>query len=138
MPSFGPEMIPFGSLFVVGVWNSVMTPAGVAMPILSPLNSVNQMFLSGPAWISTGSLPPVGIGYSVKFVPLVEILAILFEPASVNHMNPSEPLVTAVGELPGDNGYSVTTPLVVIFPMFWPLDSANHKFPSIPAVMPST
>src|SRR2546422_80928 len=46
--------------------NSVMAPAVVIRPILSPTASVNHRFPSGPAVIPTGSLLAVGMGNSLN------------------------------------------------------------------------
>src|SRR5438045_3145008 len=45
--------------------NSVMAPAGVILPTLLPLCSMNQRLPSGPAVIASGPLPAVGTANSV-------------------------------------------------------------------------
>lgn len=63
---------------------------------------------------------------------------ILFAPNSVNHSEPSFPLVMPVGRLSalGVGNSSVTTPVVVIRPILLALNSVNHSAPSGPTVMP--
>ena len=53
-------------LVPVGTENSVITPAGVILPILFAPEavSVNQMFPSGPAAMPRGLLGDVGVGNS--------------------------------------------------------------------------
>src|SRR6185312_12884384 len=59
------------------------------LPMRAPLNSVNQIFPSGPLVIPSGSPPREGVRYDVK-TPLVDILDT--EPlTSVNHRFPSFP-----------------------------------------------
>lgn len=71
---------------------SVMTPAVVILPILSPLNSVNHKLLSGPTVMESGPLFAVGVAYSVTTPPVV-IRPILLNPLSANHSAPSGPAV---------------------------------------------
>src|SRR5436189_1593237 len=81
----------------LGIGYSVITPAGVILPIWLPKFCVNHKLPSGPAVIPTGKLVfPYGvlgalrIGYSV-ITPVGVILPILFPMASVNHRLPSGP-----------------------------------------------
>src|SRR5262249_29288755 len=73
-----PPVIPGGSLFPVGIVNSVMLPPVVMRPILSPKASVNQRAPSGPLVIPHGKLFVVGIENSVT-LPLVVIRPIFPE-----------------------------------------------------------
>src|SRR6267378_434645 len=91
LPS-GPTVI--GKALLVGIGNSVITPAVVILPTLLPPigptvpsaipSSVNQRLPSGPAAIPYGKLLLVGMGYSVT-APAVVIFPILPPPYSVNH-----------------------------------------------------
>src|SRR2546428_7213241 len=79
-------------LAAVGMGTSVMAPAGVILPTLFPLPSVNQTLPSGPAPIppSAFSPPAVGTGYSVT-TPAVGVLPMLLATVSVDHRVSSGP-----------------------------------------------
>src|SRR3954447_13055053 len=72
--------------------NSVMRwLAGLIIPILATLSSVNQRLPSGPAVIPRGSAMAVGTANSVM-APVAElIIPILSERSSVNQSLPSGP-----------------------------------------------
>src|SRR6267143_1645133 len=89
LPS-GPAVIASGTLRLVGIGNSVITPAVVILPTLFPADSANHRLPSGSAVIPIGTLPAVGIGNSVITPPGV-ILPTLFPAASTNHKFPSGP-----------------------------------------------
>src|SRR5208337_3807211 len=72
----------------------------VTRPILLPLSSVNQRLPSGPAVISTGVLPGVGIAYSAM-MPAGVIRPIRLALLSVNQRLPSGPAVISTGSLLG-------------------------------------
>src|SRR2546426_7013076 len=92
---------------MVGIENSVITPAVVILPILFAFSSSNHKFPSGPAVIPAGPGGPVGIENSV-ITPAVVIFPILFPPNSVNQRLPSGPAVIRVGKLAAvGTGYSV-------------------------------
>src|SRR5271163_3414135 len=57
--------MPQGWLSVVGIGNSVITPAVVMRPILLAFISVNHSAPSGPTVMPWGELLAVGIGNSV-------------------------------------------------------------------------
>ena len=56
----GPNAIPKGWLFAVGIENSVILPERT-VPIFPPFCSVNQILLSGPTASVVGMLLAVGI-----------------------------------------------------------------------------
>src|SRR5437762_2015004 len=67
-----------------------------SLPILLPVNSVNQMLPSGPVVIAPGCAVAVGTGYCV-IVPPTVILPILLKPDTANHKLPSGPAVMPSG-----------------------------------------
>src|SRR6267378_1775171 len=135
LPS-GPAVIASGTLRLVGVEYSVITPAEVILPTLFPVTSVNHKLPSGPAVIRIGVALLVGIGNSV-ITPAVVILPTLFPADSANHRLPSGSAVIPIGTLPAVGiGNSVITPPGVILPTLFPAASTNHKFPSGPGVIP--
>src|SRR5437667_344270 len=81
-----------------GAENSVITPAGVILPIL-PAPSANQRLPSGPAVMPNGWLELVGMAYSVM-TPVGVILPILFPLLSVNQRLPSAPVARDRGNAP--------------------------------------
>src|SRR5436309_3424881 len=84
-----------------------MLPAGVIRPILLRVASVNQRLPSGPAAIPSGSLPDVGMAYSLTAPPTVT-RPMLLPLHSVNHRLPSRPPTIPPGQLSGaGRGYSV-------------------------------
>ena len=85
-----------GPLFVVGMENSVITPAVVMRPILFFEVSVNHIAPSGPLVIPSGNAATVGSAYSVT-VPLVVVRPTLLMLFSVNHNAPSGPLAISNG-----------------------------------------
>src|SRR5438309_1236169 len=108
-----PAVIPQGLLPVVGIRNSVTTPAVVIRPILLASNSVNQRFPSGPEVISKLDVV-AGIENSVT-APAVVIRPILLPEFSVNQRAPSGPVVIACGAAPAVGiGNCVIVPAVVI------------------------
>ncbi len=50
----GPDAMPFGPAFAVGVTTSEILPLEVSCPILLDLNSVIQRFASEPSAMPTG------------------------------------------------------------------------------------
>src|SRR5258708_32595645 len=62
----GPLAMPVGSLFGVGIENSVSTPAVVIRPIVLLTCSVNHSAPSGPAVMQQGTREDVGIWNSPK------------------------------------------------------------------------
>src|SRR5262249_7452456 len=91
------EAIAAGNAASVGIGYSVMTPAGVILPMLFPLLSVNHMLRSSPpSVIPAGWLLVVGIGNSVR-TPAGVRRAIWFPVDSVIHMLPSGPAAIAEG-----------------------------------------
>lgn len=79
----GPEPIPSGFL-PTPTGNSVIVPAlTLTRPILSPLNSVNHMFPSGPCTMSWELEAGVVMGMSASFVPAVVSLTISLSAASI-------------------------------------------------------
>ena len=68
----------------------MIAPAGVILPILLALDSVNQRLPSGPAAMPSGPLRSVGTEYWV-IVPEGVILPILLALGSVNQRLPSGP-----------------------------------------------
>ncbi len=81
---------------MVGIEKSVICPAGVICPILSPAFAVNQRLPSGPAAIPEGKPSAGGIENSV-ICPVGVIRPILFAVCSVNHRLPSPPAAIAKG-----------------------------------------
>src|SRR5947209_6088881 len=149
LPS-GPVAIPYGAApALMPLANSVTVPAGVMRPMRFPPDSVNHRLPSGPDVICSGERP-VALPNSVT-VPARVMRPIRSALSSVNQRLPSGPAAIPTGralrEMPAAN--SVITPAGVIRPMRptpgkgrtvngsgnWPL-SANHMFPSGPAVMP--
>src|SRR4029077_8105360 len=89
-------------------------------PILLPKYSVNQRLPSGPAAISPGKLPDVGIANSVM-APAGVIRPIRLPSRSVNQRLPSGPAVIPPGALRDLGiGNSVMVPLGVIRPIRLP------------------
>src|SRR5437016_194321 len=129
-----PAVIPQGLLPVVGIRNSVTTPAVVIRPILLASNSVNQRFPSGPEVISKLDVV-AGIENSVT-APAVVIRPILLRPNSVNQSAPSGPEAMPRGAAPNvGTGNSVSTPPVVMRPIRLSPDSVNQRAPSGPGAI---
>ena len=122
-----------------------MLPDGATLPpplkllmraILFAESSVNQMFLSGPRAMPSGSLSAVGTAYSAMAPDVVTRPTALGAPASVYHRLPSGPAVMLPGLLPEGTGNSVMLPEGVMRPILWPSCSENHRLPSAPFAIP--
>ncbi len=130
-----PAVMLHGRPPLVGIRNSVITPAGVIRPILFASASVNHTFPSGPAVIPV-VLVTLDKGNSVTN-PAGVIRPILLACDSLNHRFPSAPAaMSAAPALPVGIGNSVNPPLVVTRPTLPPECSVNHNAPSGPAVIP--
>src|SRR5258706_403686 len=127
----GPVVMPMDELPTVGIGNSVITPAVVMRPILSP-SSVNHSAPAGPVVMPAGA----GTGNSV-ITPAVVMRPILPANSSVNHSAPSGPCVMPPRSwlLADGTTNSVITPAVVMRPILLANDSVNHSAPSGPVVM---
>ena len=90
----GPLVMPIGWL-PAATANSVITPAGVILPMKSATLSVNHRLPSGPLTIWFGRSPP-GTGNSVS-VPPVLMRPIARRSISVNHKLPSGPVTIPRG-----------------------------------------
>src|SRR6202521_5124883 len=134
LPS-GPAVMSSVKLPAVGTEYSVMTPAGVILPILLAAFSVNQMLPSGPLVIPPGLLLAVGIENSVN-VPSSVILPILFALLVNHRLEPGPETMSVAAPLVG-SGYIVNVPVRVSLPsqLPMPLASVNHRLRSGPVVM---
>jgi hypothetical protein len=117
--------------------NSVIIPLVVIRPTAGVVpRSTNQRFPSGPAVMSSGSLPgfrPTLYSVITPFVVIFPIAGVKPLSLSVNQRLPSGPAAIPESVLcalsPFEN--SVIVPLGVIRPIAWPgFPSVNHRFPS--------
>ncbi len=83
-----------------------MTPAVVMRPILLPELSVNQRLPSGPATMSWGMEPTVGVGNSVTMPD--GVIRPILPTDSANQRFPSDPSAIPSGSAAPPIGYSVT------------------------------
>jgi len=103
-----------------------MLPDGATLPppvkllmraILFVESSVNQMFLSGPSAMPSGSASGVGTEYSAIEPDVVTRPMAFGAPASVYQRLPSGPAVMLPGLLPEGTGNSVIVPEGVMRPI---------------------
>src|SRR6266566_7149467 len=107
----------------------------VICPILFPLGSINQIFLSGPTVSAAGRLPDVEIMNSPRNIPEV-VMRLMCLASSVNQRLPSGPAQSEPGLPPGGGTEnSVISPCGVVRPILSANPSVNQISPSGPTIM---
>src|SRR5262245_46692232 len=126
---------------------SVNTPAVLTRPTWPAPGSVNHSAPSGPAVISHGDAPAVGMACSVNLPPVVTRPTLLVS-CSTNHMAPSGPGVTERGlaprvgtlnrvALPPEGLIRPITPWLRVSPGGGAFSPVNQTLPSGPAAVPA-
>ena len=128
LPS-GPAAMLSAPLLAVGIGCSVMTPAGVMLPIrLPPTPSANHRLPSAPAAIPCGSEEGLGRVNSVK-APEVVTRPTRLPADSANHRAPSGPAARPIGLLLAV-GIACSVTVGVSALADWTAPSANAAAPA--------